>query len=512
MFMFKRFNTLIVIAVAFATLLQVSVSFADDANVMMPYKQTFITTAYYSPLPDQDHYVTGSYYGDTRLNGNGTNGASGAEVFPGMLAAPKSYPFGFKIDIPGIGISEVQDRGGAIVHAGERGQEHDRLDVWMGAGDTGLRRALLWGKRTVLATVYGVRPELMITAGFSGWDENELALVKYWKENVPQYVGEVVAKLFPNDLWFGQTSDKVAEMQELLADLGYFFEEADGSYDDATAQAVYYFQRDNDIVYDWSELGSGHFGPQTRMTIEKAKELLEKGEYVNQTAYLQKIQKYDDLKEEFTVYTDDLSLGSKGDDVKELQRDLITLGYLRTEVSGYYGEATENAVKHFQLKMNIIATSDSQGSGVVGPQTRSTLNSLFDKRIETKGMLASKRDETQEVVLLASTDENIEVIDEVINIDNSAEFVEIDDVVAVEDVSENIPSLLTIGSRGDEVKSLQSELRDRGYFNSGFLTTYFGEKTKDALIAFQLDYELISDLSDVEAGVLTDETRELLFS
>ncbi|MDP4008271.1 MAG: peptidoglycan-binding protein [Candidatus Peregrinibacteria bacterium] len=511
--MFKRFNTLLTVTVLFATLFHVSVSFADATDIMMPYKQTFITTAYYSPLPDQDHYVTGSYYGDTRLNGNGTNGASGAEVFPGMLAAPKSYPFGFKIDIPGIGISEIQDRGGAIVHAGELGQEHDRLDVWMGAGDAGLRRALLWGKRTVLATVYGARPELLITAGFSGWDENELALVKYWKENVPQYIGGTVAKLFPTDLWFGQNSEKVAEMQQLLADLGYFFEDIDGTYNDATAQAVYYFQRDNDLVYDWSELGSGHFGPQTRITIEKAKELLEKGEYVNQTAYLEKIQKYDDLKEEFTVYTDDLYLGSKGEDVRELQKDLITLGYLRTEVSGFYGEVTENAVKHFQMKTGIIATKESQGAGVVGRRTRSTLNALFDKRIETKGMLASKRDDTQAVVLLASTDEVVETKEEVLSIDDSAEIIEIEDLKAVEDIIiEEAVSALAFGSRGSEVKSLQSELRNRGYFNSGFLTTYFGEKTKDALIAFQLDYELISDPSDTDAGVLTSETRELLFS
>ncbi len=60
------------------------------------YVQNFIITAYYSPLQGQEHYVTGSYAGDIYLNGNGTNGADGTEVYPGMIAAPKKYAFGTK--------------------------------------------------------------------------------------------------------------------------------------------------------------------------------------------------------------------------------------------------------------------------------------------------------------------------------------------------------------------------------------------------------------------------------
>src|SRR3990167_3854949 len=131
--MLKRINTLLLsVGILCIFLLAPGISYADVGNVL-PYKQTFIVTGYYSPLPGQEHYVTGSYESDVYLNGRGTNGASGSEVFPGMLAAPKSYPFGFKIDIPGVGISEIQDRGGAIVNAGERGHEYDRLDIWMGA-------------------------------------------------------------------------------------------------------------------------------------------------------------------------------------------------------------------------------------------------------------------------------------------------------------------------------------------------------------------------------------------
>lgn len=101
--------------------------------------QTFTITAYYSPLPCQEYYVTGSYEGDKRLNGNGTHGADGTPVYPGMIAAPKSYAFGTKLHVPGVGNVAVHDRGGAIVTSGSQGQAYDRLDIWMGYGDKGLK-------------------------------------------------------------------------------------------------------------------------------------------------------------------------------------------------------------------------------------------------------------------------------------------------------------------------------------------------------------------------------------
>lgn len=61
-------------------------------------KKDFIVTAYYSPLPDQSFYLKGSYEAEKILNGNGTHGASGKPVFVGMIAAPKTYNFGTRID------------------------------------------------------------------------------------------------------------------------------------------------------------------------------------------------------------------------------------------------------------------------------------------------------------------------------------------------------------------------------------------------------------------------------
>lgn len=351
----------------------------------------FTTTGYYSPLPGQAHYVTGSLYSDKVLNGNGTNGASGAEVFPGMLAAPSIYSFGTKIFIPGIGISEVQDRGGAIVKAGEKGESYDRLDIWFGSGDAGLKRALLWGKRVVEATVFGVDENISISASFENWSDNEIELVKYFKSVAPSLNDYGTSMLFTSDLWFEQTSPKVVEMERILFDLGYLLSDPDEYYGKDTVEALFLFQRDNDIVYSKSELGAGHFGPSTRYALEKAKKDDDNGEYLNQSAIISEIAQFEDLKEEFSVFASELSFGKKSDDVFKLQNELIALGFLRIEPSGYYGDSTKNAVMRFQMKMGIIDDASDTGAGVVGPQTRLALNNIFDTRIVTKGAIAEAR-------------------------------------------------------------------------------------------------------------------------
>lgn len=62
-----------------------------------------------------------------------------------FCAADRSIPFGTLIDIPGYGTVPVLDRGGAITDG--------HLDVFM-SGPDGHRKALEWGRRNLLVTVY----------------------------------------------------------------------------------------------------------------------------------------------------------------------------------------------------------------------------------------------------------------------------------------------------------------------------------------------------------------------
>jgi len=534
--------------------------FAFHKIALSSYQETFIISAYYSPLPDQTRYVTGSYDGDVRLNGEGVHSADGTQVYPGMIAAPSSYAFGTKMDIPGIGTVAVHDRGGAIVHAGQRGHNYDRLDVWMGYGDQGLSRALSWGKRTVNVTVYGIDPNIKENVYLEGFAIAE------------QFIKNVVAKqkVFTQDLWYGVRGDKVGALQDYLRELGYYMGKSDNYYGDEVYKAVLAFQIDQSIVDNEEEFGAGFFGPQTRSKIEavfdkrkkdnlpvsnlgrsdagdevkKLQEALKKlgfevdvtGIYDEQTidavfefqkeneiidheedlgagyfgpkTYVKLAEKlasfYEDtvndsnstpiVKVSYTAFATDLKPGDNGDEVKRLQEELTNMNLFRTSITGYYGDVTQNAVLKFQQKKGILEDENTLGSGVLGPKTRDSLNQIIGYRANNKALIASKT--------------------ETFNKNKQVMIAKVESVADVETANKvgSFTFDLSIGSTGEQVILLQESLKKLGFYSSGITTTYFGEITKDAVIAFQKANGIINSENDSGAGLVGPQTRDVLNS
>jgi 3D (Asp-Asp-Asp) domain-containing protein len=103
------------------------------------YERVIRVTGYYSPLPDQEKYATGTYRGDIILNGRGIMGADTTPVYMGMVAAPPHMEYGTNIIIEDLGkfdlpkIYTVHDRGGAI--------KGNRLDIWVGKGEEAMKKA-----------------------------------------------------------------------------------------------------------------------------------------------------------------------------------------------------------------------------------------------------------------------------------------------------------------------------------------------------------------------------------
>ncbi|MFA6305323.1 MAG: peptidoglycan-binding protein [Candidatus Gracilibacteria bacterium] len=373
-------------------------------GVSYPYTDTFTISAYYSPLPCQQKYATGNYEADIRLNGHGVHGADGTDVYPGMVAAPRSYPFGTKLYIPGIGIVAVHDRGGAIVDANGDPNRHDRLDIWMGYGDIGLKRALAWGKRNVDVTVYGLNDQLSEQISLAGYSADEaipqscesndvvdssnvtlatssfvekpevnLAVAETPKEVQMPYDGTM-----PVNLYAGAAGNAVKSLQNELKMLNYYKVEPTGVYDELTAHAVFKFQQAQGIVAVESETGSGVFGPTTR---SRMNEIISLRNYTRLAIENKKNSDSnsanlpEETKQAYIPNT--LALGSKGNEVKKLQEFLKKTGYFKCSiVTDYYGEITKEAVVQFQMANKIISGESDKGAGVVGPETLKKINEL----------------------------------------------------------------------------------------------------------------------------------------
>ena len=86
-----------------------------------------------------------------------------------------------------------------------------------------------------------------------------------------------------------------------------------------------------------------------------------------------------------------LSLGSRGDDVRNLQTFLSQFKDIYPEglITGYFGPLTEKAVQRWQTKHNIVTsgTSETTGYGRIGPKTRAKLNELITEEAGRSGVI-----------------------------------------------------------------------------------------------------------------------------
>jgi len=315
----------------------------------------FTVTGYYSPLPNQDYYVTGSYEAEKRLNGHGIQGADGTPVFPGMIAAPSSYAFGTVVCLPDFGCGSVHDRGGAIVEAGGRNiARHDRLDLWMGYGDEGLARALDLGLWHTQGTLYEPSEAAGIDIAVNFKAVTPIARLL----NIP------AAKQFVEKLYKGSQGKEVEELQKALQTLGFYIGTINGKFEAELEQAVLNFQLTNLVIDSETEAGAGGFGPKTQAALSAAL-----NKYETQKAL---IERWSDFN-----FEDNLSKGKRDESVLKLQEILVQRELLDHLPTGYFGNLTKEALIEFQLAEGLIETATSAGAGSVGPKTRELLNELL---------------------------------------------------------------------------------------------------------------------------------------
>ncbi len=507
-----------------------------QANAAFGYgKRTFTVTAYYSPLPGQSFYAKGSYEADKRLNGEGIAGASGRKVFPGMLAAPKAYPFGTKIYLEGLGIGTVTDRGGAIVEAGNRGQNYDRIDVWMGHGEEGLRRAMKWGIRTVSGEVF-TTTEHADTISFSGFGTASKApaltrevlsaeiakastqVVPAEHEDPKQRKAEQAHALIAGTTWLpeyvgkGTTGEDAMLIQAALSKTGHYSMAMLPIYGENTARAVMQFQLEKGLIDATDHVAAGYFGPSTSRALME--ELGTLG--VSKEELLQEVRSLatrkvapEALKEDVqqlvatskqepsvttaaetlvgavkpitstkvAVFGEDIapqhasvtfassktsSVSSRAPrqaelmvgtaEMKELQKKLRSLGVYDGAFTGIHGEATSKALRDLQVQGGL-----SRVDGVYTQETKEYIAGLWERHVATWGF-------TQQ---------------------------------------------LALGDISPDVKRLQVLLQEQDFY-TGAIDGEYDQDVEAAVLAFQLQHQVIDSQVSQGAGVVGPRTRGTL--
>ena len=229
----------------------------------------------------------------------------------------------------------------------------------------------------------------------------------------------------------GSSGKDVKRLQERLISLGWLVGSADSDFGGSTEAAVIAFQKKTSGLYD-----DGVAGPSTLQAL-----------YSSSAAKTSNAVAVVGMK---------LKSGDEGTEVRILQKQLKSLGYLAGSVDGSYGEKTKAAVIAFQTN-NGLKVDGIAGSG--------TLNAIFSQNALKAGESASNGSGPA-----------------------SGDY-----------------STLRPGDEGSAITDMQYKLYELGYYD-GKINGIYSSLTSDAVRAFQSNNGLKVD------GIAGQDTLKKMFS
>lgn len=352
-------------------------------NASTSWEKYFIVTAYYSPLPNQKHYTTWSYYGDVKLNWSGHTTASGNPVFAWLLAWPKNYPYGTKIYFQWYGVWVVEDRWWAIVKAWVEWHEHDRIDIWMWYGDEGLMRAKKWWKRTIKWQVVD--------------SSNDISL-QFWKDILNWYDN---IKVNPENT----DKNQVILLQKLFTELWLYNWDIDWNYESIKPSLVK-FQLENKIISSKYDEAAWYYWPKTIVAIIKKY-------WSTPLVKEEKTQELVQVNEKVKIILDygEITLNAdypKKEDVENVQVLFKKLWLYNWEIDWNYN-SIKNDIIEFQKKVWLITHSTSWWAWHIWDKTKSELILYFENEQREKALRDEKYElETHEIKELNIVSRKIE--------------------------------------------------------------------------------------------------------
>jgi len=254
----------------------------------------------------------------------------------------------------------------------------------------------------------------------------------------------------------GNSGDAVRKLQSRLKELGYLTGSVDGSYGSQTETAVKRFQK----AIGLTQTGVASTYLQERLFASNAPAY--QASAVSATATPRPTSTPYVSSATANPYQE-LSYGSRGTNVLMLQNRLRALGYLNGSADGVFGSQTRQAIMKFE---------EAYGKPQTGIATEALLKVLYSDNARTyKEAFASATPAPTPYVS-----------------GNAGKY-----------------TLLSYGSKGEDVKRLQSRLVELGYLQSTVTGNYYN-KTVEAVSKFQKAVGLS------ETGVATAAMQEILFS
>lgn len=211
-----------------------TISTTATQNLNSTKEINLIVTWYYSPLPNQETYLTWNYEDEISLNWDGVWMASWKSVYTWAIAAPKSLDFWTKIYIDWYWVWAVEDRWWSIID-----DEDIRIDIWMWYGDEWLQRAINWWTKKLKWYIV------------DSWTKISLEL-KTWVE-------DSYKKLSLNP---DSSSDDVKKVQEFFKEIGFYDWEIDWIYENIKPIIVKY-QIQKWIITSEDDSSAWYFWPKT---------------------------------------------------------------------------------------------------------------------------------------------------------------------------------------------------------------------------------------------------------
>lgn len=275
------------------------------------------------------------------------------------------------------------------------------------------------------------------------------------------------ADLGPVYLQVGDQHRSVKSLQERLMSLGYMDnDEPTTYYGNATAEAVTRFQRQQKMTED------GICGTET----------------------------WDKIFEDDAPYYK-VSNGDRGSDIYRIQERLYELGYLTADsLTGYFGDATEEAVKKMQERNSI---------GIDGTVGKESINLLYSDEIkanligigEQSEMVRNYQERLIELGYIRNEDADGNfgpATESAVRQFQSRNDLVVDGYLGPSTIqtlisSDAKPFGLRVGDQSSSVTLAQQRLAHYGYLPSRLVTGYYGSLTEAAVKQFQRYNNLSQD-------------------